>query len=177
VMIMMENIAGELADLSAAQVELPNTFGTFDTGATIRERYERLWAEINREEAIAPGESFRIHERIRALNALGFSVGEVELVATGERNRLRMRTIVTDRDYHRHQLHTLTGIVAGDRRCPAASYRTDSIVPSLRSVDRICQSCSRPHPRVPRSASLAMEAGRPLGMQKRGPRIRRTRWL
>jgi hypothetical protein len=115
VMIMMENVSGELADL-ASQVELPNALGAQETGATIRERYERLWAEINREEAIATDENYRIHERIRALNELGFSVGEVELIATGIGSQVRMRTIVTDRDYHRHMLHSLTGLVAGDRQ-------------------------------------------------------------
>ena len=79
-------------------------------------RYERLWAEITREEIIATSESYRIHERIRALNELGFTVGEVSLVATGEGDRLRMRPVVTDRDYHRHELHNLTGIAAGDRQ-------------------------------------------------------------
>ena len=115
VMIMLENVAGELAEL-AALVELPHALGVRDTGPVIRERYERLWSEITREEAIAASESYRIHERIRALNELGFSVGEVSLLATGEGNQLRVRTIVTDRDYHRHMLHSLTGIVAGDRQ-------------------------------------------------------------
>jgi uncharacterized protein DUF4032 len=115
VMIMQENVAGELADLSVA-VELPHGLGVHETGAIIRERYERLWSEIAREEAISPSESYRIHERIRALNELGFSVGEVELIASGDGNQLRVRTIVTDRDYHRHMLHSLTGIVAGDRQ-------------------------------------------------------------
>jgi hypothetical protein len=114
-LIMMENVAGELADLSAV-VELPGGLGVNETGAIIRDRYERLWSEITREEAIASSESYRIHERIRALNELGFSVGEVELIATGVGNQLRVRTIVTDRDYHRHILHSLTGIVAGDRQ-------------------------------------------------------------
>ena len=112
-LIMEENLAGELATLVAQAAGPP--VGA-ETGRQVRERYARLWEEITREETLSPVESYRIHERIRALNALGFSVGEVELVATGERNRLRMRTIVTDRDYHRHQLHTLTGIVAGDRQ-------------------------------------------------------------
>jgi len=112
-LIMQENLAGELADLAAADAAEP--IGA-ETGRQVRERYTRLWDEISRAETLTLDESYRIHERIRALNALGFSVGEVELVATGERNRLRMRTIVTDRDYHRHQLHTLTGIVAGDRQ-------------------------------------------------------------
>jgi hypothetical protein len=112
-LIMEENLAGELAQLAAQADGTP--IGA-ETGRQVRERYARLWGEITREETLSPDESYRIHERIRALNALGFSVSEVELVATGERNRLRMRTIVTDRDYHRHQLHTLTGIVAGDRQ-------------------------------------------------------------
>ena len=113
--IMEENVSGELADL-AAMVELPPALGAIDTGENIRQRYERLWDEINRAELIAPAERWRIHERIRALNDLGFSVSEVELVAMGEGDRLRMRTIVTDRDYPRRTLHSLTGIVAGDRQ-------------------------------------------------------------
>lgn len=114
--IMEENIAGGLADLAAA-VSLPPALDVFETGPNIRLRYERLWGEINKELPIATTESYRIHERIRALNDLGFSVGEVDLVASGESSdHLRMRTIVTDRNYHRHQLHNLTGIVAEERQ-------------------------------------------------------------
>jgi Domain of unknown function (DUF4032)/Lipopolysaccharide kinase (Kdo/WaaP) family len=113
--IMEENVAGGLADLAAA-VELPPVLDVFETGPNIRKRYERLWEEINKEIPIATNESYRIHERIRALNDLGFSVGEVDLVASGTGDHLRMRTIVTDRNYHRHQLHNLTGIVAEERQ-------------------------------------------------------------
>ncbi|WP_224368225.1 DUF4032 domain-containing protein [Hyalangium versicolor] len=113
--IMEENVAGGLADL-AAMVALPPSLDVFETGPNIRKRYERLWEEINKELPIAPQESYRIHERIRALNDLGFSVGEVDLVASGEGDHLRMRTIVTDRSYHRHQLHSLTGLEAEDRQ-------------------------------------------------------------
>jgi hypothetical protein len=97
-------------------VQLPPSLDVFETGPNIRKRYERLWEEINKEIPVAPQESYRIHERIRALNDLGFSVGEVGLVASGESDHLRMRTIVTDRNYHRHQLHGLTGIVAEERQ-------------------------------------------------------------
>jgi hypothetical protein len=114
-LIMEENITGGLADL-AAMVELPSTLDVYETAPSIRQRYERLWAEINKEISITPGESYRIHERIRALNELGFSVGEVDLVASGDGSQLRMRTIVTDREYHRHQLHNLTGLVAEERQ-------------------------------------------------------------
>ncbi|MFY0526929.1 DUF4032 domain-containing protein [Archangium gephyra] len=114
-LIMEENVTGGLADL-AAMVELPSILDVYETAPSIRQRYERLWAEINTEISITPGESYRIHERIRALNELGFSVGEVDLVASGDGSQLRMRTIVTDREYHRHQLHNLTGLVAEERQ-------------------------------------------------------------
>ncbi len=114
-LIMEENLAGETSAFPARSAPMTGA-SNGSLGRQVRERYERLWDEISRVEELSPGETYRIHERIRALNALGFSVGEVELVATGEKNRLRMRTIVTDRDYHRHQLHNITGIVAGERQ-------------------------------------------------------------
>ena len=113
--IMDENVSGELADVAAA-IELPPGFGVQETADLIRSRYDRLWEEITREVAIRPDERYRIHERIRTLNDMGFSVSEVELVRSPEGDQLKVRTIVTDRDYHRHQLHNLTGIVAGDRQ-------------------------------------------------------------
>ncbi len=113
--ILEENVTGDLADV-AAMLEVPPSEELDRTGADVRTRYECLWGEITREEILLATESWKIHERIRALNALGFTVGEVELQATGNGSRLRMRTIVTDRDYHRHLLHAHTGLDAEDRQ-------------------------------------------------------------
>jgi tRNA A-37 threonylcarbamoyl transferase component Bud32 len=113
--IMEENVSGELSDV-AAETGLPPSFDVHETGEAIRARYQRLWDEIAGEITIAPGEGYRIHERIRALNEQGFTVGEVSLLPAGDGAHLRLRTIVTDRDYHRHQLHNLTGIAAGERQ-------------------------------------------------------------
>jgi len=113
--IMEENVTGGLADLSVL-IPLPPSLEVMDTGPRIRRRYEQLWSEISRELTLVQGDSFAIQERIRALNALGFSVGEVELVPSGDGNKLRMRTVVTDRDYHRHALHNLTGLSAEERQ-------------------------------------------------------------
>ena len=115
-MVLQENVAGELADVASLEGGLPPGMSLAETGSQIRKRYERLWSEVTREETFEAGESYRLHERISALNSLGFSVGEIEIVPTGERNRLRMRTIVTDRDYHRRQLHSLTGVVAEEQQ-------------------------------------------------------------
>lgn len=111
--LLEQNVAGDLLDVAAMLGERREE--TLDrTPEEIRARYDRLWSEVNREEWVAPAESWRIHERIKSLNALGFTVGEVKLEATGDGSRLRMRAIVTDRDYHRDLLHDLTGLNAED---------------------------------------------------------------
>ena len=113
--ILHENVGGDLLDI-AAVTELPSTLRPERIGERILRRYECLWAEVNRELIVGVKERWRIQERIRALNGLGFSVSEIAFQATGEKDRLRMRTHVTDRDYHRHRLHDLTGLVALERQ-------------------------------------------------------------
>ncbi len=78
----------------------------------IRRRYGGLWDEVTREETVTPQERFRIRDRIRALNALGFSVEEVELTAVEGGERLRLRAFVADRNFHRDLLQNLTGLDA-----------------------------------------------------------------
>ncbi len=109
--IMEENIDGDLADLAATNSIAPE-IPIQDTGAYIRLRYQRLWEEINREDIIEPHENYRIQERIRALNALGFSIGEVALTEADGGQKLRLRVIVSDRNFHRDQLLELTGVEA-----------------------------------------------------------------
>jgi hypothetical protein len=114
-LILKDNVAGELAELKS-QIELPPGVGVGEIAPSIADRYQNLWREIGQIETIAPSEGYRIHERIRKLSDLGFSVSEVELVPTDDGNRLRMRPVVTDREYHIRLLHGLTGIAAGERQ-------------------------------------------------------------
>jgi hypothetical protein len=113
--ILEENVTGDLLDV-AAMLQVAPPAELFETGPQIRSSYEHLWGEISREETLAPEESWKIHERIRTLNQLGFTVDEVDLEPLGDGSRLRMRTIVTDRDYHRNTLQALTGLAAEDRQ-------------------------------------------------------------
>ncbi len=134
--IMEENVAGGLADL-AAMMQQPLPWDVDRTGKEIRARYQKLWGEITREVFVTPSDTFTVQERIRSLNALGFSVGEVELVATGEGNQLRMRTTVTDRDYHRHLLQNLTGLIAEERQAQLLLNEIKELKVSLRgNLDR-----------------------------------------
>ncbi|MGV3522936.1 MAG: DUF4032 domain-containing protein [Candidatus Sericytochromatia bacterium] len=107
--IMEENIAGSLADLAAAG-ELPSDYPVFETGSSIRERYQRLWHEITHTEKIPSDQKYRIQERIRTLNALGFSVDEVMLQPMDGGDRLQFRVMVTDRQFHQQLLQGLTGL-------------------------------------------------------------------
>jgi hypothetical protein len=111
--IMVENINGDLVDLETLGL-LPPNFPLCDTGTNILERYRRLWEEITREQWINPDERYLIQERIRALNALGFSVGDVEMQNFEQGSKLRLRFFITDRNFHRDQLLGLTGLNAGD---------------------------------------------------------------
>ena len=114
--IMQENITGELIDLQAANIlSLSGSLVPLEaTGAYIRLRYQQLWEQITREDVINPDEHYRINERIRALNELGFSVGDVQLAATPGGDQLHMRVMVTDRNFHHDQLYSLTGLDAED---------------------------------------------------------------
>lgn len=109
--IMEENINAELAELVSLGItsDIPTIR---ETGAYIRLQYQKLWEEITHDDIINSEEHYRIQERIRALNALGFSIGEVELFSTANGNQLRLRVFVTDQNFHHDHLFNLTGVEA-----------------------------------------------------------------
>jgi len=113
--IMEENIVGGIGDLAAMGV-ISNDIQLSETEKYLREKYESLWNEINREVIIAPDEKWRIQERVRNLNSFGFSVDEVEVSSAEGGNRLRMRVFVTDRNFHSDLLHSLTGLEAQEEQ-------------------------------------------------------------
>ncbi|MFM8321578.1 MAG: DUF4032 domain-containing protein [Chloroflexota bacterium] len=115
--IMEENINGELVDLRAAGVvSVEPGVPASDTGVYIRQRYRSLWEQVTREDVIPSNETYRIQERIRTLNEMGFSVGDVQLDPADNGSQLRLRVIVTDRNFHRDQLYNLTGLDAEEQQ-------------------------------------------------------------
>jgi hypothetical protein len=113
--IMEENIDGELSELLAGGM-LAEGIPVTETGAYIRLSYRRLWDEIAHEVVFHPDERYRIQERIRALNELGFSVGGILLDETSGVDQVRLRVQVTDRNYHRRQLEGLIGLTAEENQ-------------------------------------------------------------
>ncbi len=113
--IMQENIVGELTDLQMSE-NISSLYPLAETGAYIQQRYRELWEEITREAVFSHDELYKLQERIRALNALGFSVKDIELKNEDHGNRLKLRIFVSDRNFHRNQLLEITGLYAEDRQ-------------------------------------------------------------
>ncbi|MCU1678026.1 MAG: uncharacterized protein JWM93_2784 [Frankiales bacterium] len=108
--VAMENVAGELADLEAAG-QLPDHIDPFAVAEAIAKRYERLWHELTREETFTVDEQrYRIDERLRRLNDLGFDVDEIHILDTPGGLTLRVRTSVAEPGNNRRQLLMRTGL-------------------------------------------------------------------
>ncbi len=113
--IMQENITGELTELQSGQV-ISLSYPLQETGAYIQQRYRALWEEITREEVFNQDELYKVQDRIRKLNELGFSVKDIALKNEDHGNILKLRIFVSDRNFHRNQLLDITGILAEDRQ-------------------------------------------------------------
>ena len=108
--IAEENVAGELLDLEAADAGLTSGLDPIETAAEVLRRYQSLWSELTREDVFGPGETYRIDDRLRRLNDLGFDVEEVSLVGDAGGQSLRLNPQVVEPGHHRRRLHTLTGL-------------------------------------------------------------------
>jgi Domain of unknown function (DUF4032)/Lipopolysaccharide kinase (Kdo/WaaP) family len=109
------NIVGELLDVDA-EVGLPADIDPDEVGEQIVDRYSSLWDELTREESFAADERYKVEERLRRLNELGFDVEEVRLDATPDGYRLRLDPRVVEPGHHRHRLLRLTGLDAQENQ-------------------------------------------------------------
>jgi hypothetical protein len=111
-----ERIFGELLDLQAGDL-LPAEVDPLEISDQLRQRYESLWQELTREEILKPEEQrYKIAERLHRLNELGFDAEEVELISTGDGNKLRLKTRVAEAGHDSRKLFLRTGIDAGEHQ-------------------------------------------------------------
>jgi tRNA A-37 threonylcarbamoyl transferase component Bud32 len=113
--IAEENLTGELYDLSA-ELERDVVDDPWAFAEDVRERYEKLWAELTEDQVFAVGQGQKLEERLRRLNELGFDVEEVELVSDGGEVRLRLHSKVVEPGHHRRRLLRLTGLDAQENQ-------------------------------------------------------------
>ncbi|CAM4197939.1 DUF4032 domain-containing protein [Janibacter anophelis] len=103
------NIAGELMDLAAAGL-LPEGLDPIEVSDELIERYRELWEELTGDEWFDSGERWRVDERIRRLNALGFDVDELAISTDLDGTHLRIEPKVVDAGHHSRRLLGLTGL-------------------------------------------------------------------
>ena len=109
--VLVENVAFGLADLAAYQGHPEAMDDQIAAAESVRHRYTALWRELHDQIDIQAGDRFAIQAHIRRLNALGFAIGEIELLP-GEAGTVRLRTAVAQRDFHARELARRTGLVA-----------------------------------------------------------------
>ncbi len=114
--LAIEKCAGELLDLQASGVLSPSVDPT-ELGEELQERYERLWDELTTDEVFAADERYRIHDRLRRINDLGYDVDELELVQDRPgQTRMRLKTCVLEPGRYRRLLRELTGLDVQDNQ-------------------------------------------------------------
>jgi hypothetical protein len=103
------NIAGELMDLEAGGL-LEDSGDPVETSNRIVTRYEELWEELTALERFERGDRWRVDERIRRLNDLGFDVGELAISTDLDGTQIQIQPKVVDAGHHSRRLLRLTGL-------------------------------------------------------------------
>jgi hypothetical protein len=109
------NIAGELMDLAAGQF-LEETIDPIEVSETIVERYRTLWSELTEKEGFEEGSRWRVDERIRRLNELGFDVDELTISTDFGGATIEIQPKVVDAGHHSRRLLRLTGLDVGENQ-------------------------------------------------------------
>ena len=103
------NVAGELYDIEASG-KLDPTIDPAVTSEEVRQRYERLWAEITEPLVLNGDERYKYEERVERLNQLGFDVAEVSASVDPQGARIIIVPKVVEPGHHSRQLQAITGL-------------------------------------------------------------------
>ena len=105
------NIVGELMDLQAGGV-IAEEFDAVAVGNRFEERYTSLWKELTSEETFSANDRWRIDNRIRRLNDIGFDVGELSMQTkpNGDHGEISIRPRIVDAGHYSRKIMQLTGM-------------------------------------------------------------------
>ena len=109
------NIAGELMDLQAGGF-VDERVDPIDVSARILERYDLLWQEVTAAERFDASKLFKVDERIRRLNDLGFDVDELSMTTDIDGTTVQIQPKVVDAGHHSRRLLRLTGLDVEDNQ-------------------------------------------------------------
>jgi hypothetical protein len=103
------NLYGEFLDLESGRM-LDPSLHPLQLVESIMQRYRDLWAELTGAEEFSGEETYRIENRVRRLNKLGFDVAELDLNTTQDGSTIRIQPKVVDAGHHSRRLLRLTGL-------------------------------------------------------------------
>jgi len=103
------NIAGELMDLEAGGV-LGDAADPIAISESIVDRYRCLWRELTERQRFEQGDRWRVEERIRRLNELGFDVDELSISTDIAGRTIAIQPKVVDAGHHSRRLLRLAGL-------------------------------------------------------------------
>ncbi len=107
--VALVNIYGEFLDLEAGGMLHPSVDPQHTAEAIIR-RYHSLWDELGEALVVTASERYKVNDKVRRLNDLGFDVGEFQVVAEEDGTHVRVRPKVVDAGHHSRRLLRLTGL-------------------------------------------------------------------
>lgn len=103
------NIAGELMDLAAGG-RLEESVDPIEVSDLVVQRYRTLWRELTASERFEEGDRWRVDERIRRLNQLGYDIDELAIATDVDGTSIQVQPKVVDAGHHSRRLMRLTGL-------------------------------------------------------------------
>lgn len=113
--VATENVAGGLLDLQAGR-RLQADIDPMDIALQITDRYHRLWDELTASREFAPGETYKIDQRLERLHELGFDVEEMDIEDGSDGGGMRYIPRVVEHGFHSQRLRSLTGLAATENQ-------------------------------------------------------------
>jgi deoxyribose-phosphate aldolase len=105
--IAVENVAGGLYELIASG-RITDEIDPVAIAESLRVRYEQLWSELTRVDTIDLDERWRIEQRVRRINQLGFDVEELSINRDGR--TLSVKPALIEEGHHARDLRARTGL-------------------------------------------------------------------
>ena len=105
--IAVENIAGGLFELQASG-RIAEDVDPVAIAERLRGRYEELWSELTRVDEFALDDRWKIEQRVRRINELGFDVEELSISRDGQ--TLSIKPVLIEEGHHARELRRRTGL-------------------------------------------------------------------
>ena len=107
--IATSNVFAEILDLQAGGY-LDESLDAYEIVDLLSARYDALWGELTAPEEFDTDEMWRIEQRIRRLNQIGFDVDELDIITDWDGATVRIQPKVVDAGHHCRRLQALTGL-------------------------------------------------------------------